>query len=271
MSPLKETNFFIFDGGRPDFAGPRGEILNRDIVYKLNDYKALFKNVKDEKAIGEASPRYICSPGTAYRIRSRLPQCKLVAILRNPVDRAFSSFSMYKRDGFEPCETFEEAIADEPRRIAERWAFAIHVQRGFYAHQLEEYFNVFPREQIRVYLYDDLLQHPIELLKNICRFIGVDDKYVPDVSKKHNVSGMIENPVLRFLWTKTHSVRSALPIMPKKLRQSVSQFFISRSMVKLELAEQTWCQLLDLYKEDILKLQHLIQRDLSMWYSRTGR
>lgn len=265
MSPLKETNFFAFDGKRPDFGGPRGEMLNRNIVCKYEDFKALFDGVTDEIAIGEASPRYMLHRGTADRIKKRIPHARLIAILRNPVEQAFSSFSMTKRDGFEPCETLAEAIADEPRRIRERWAFGIYVQRGYCAQQLLEYYQVFNDNQIRVYLYDDFAENPLRVLQDMFRFIGADDSFVPDMSKRHNISGEIKNPVLRVLWTKTHPIRSILPTMPKTLRQRVSRFFTSRELVRLQLPEETRRQLFELYRADILRLQDLINRDLSLW------
>ena len=88
MSPLKETNFFLFDQKKPAFAGPDGESINRDSIYRLEDYRKQFVPRTTEKAAGEASPRYLGSTGTAARIHAFLPDVKLIAILRNPVKRA---------------------------------------------------------------------------------------------------------------------------------------------------------------------------------------
>jgi hypothetical protein len=133
MSPIKETNFFALDGTRPSFGGPRAEILNNDAIWRFEDYARLFSGVTDERAIGEVCPRYLFTAGTACRIKRRLPEVRIVAVLRNPADRAFSGFSMYRRDGLEPAATLAEAITDEPRRVRENWAYAIHVKYGFTA------------------------------------------------------------------------------------------------------------------------------------------
>jgi hypothetical protein len=262
MSPIKETNFFTCDNKKPEFRTN----VTRDIVYKFEDYKALFRNAKNKNAIGEVSPLYMFIPGAAGRIKKRIPDIKLIAILRNPVDRAFSHFSMHRRDGFEPYETLAEAIADEPRRAQDGWVVGQYLMIGYYGRQLQRYYNYFDRDQIRVYLYDDLVQDPVKLLKDIFQFIGVDENYLPDMSRKFNKSGVIKNSLLRFLWTKTHTLRLIIrPALSRNIRQSVAGFFNSRKLVKLHLPDETRSQLLDLYHEDILKLQELIQRDLSMW------
>ena len=265
LSPLKETNFFALDGTPPSFGGPRAEILNRDAIWRIEDYQKQFDGITDETAIGEVCPRYLFTKGTAARIKRRLPEVKIIAVLRNPADRAFSGYAMYRRDGLEPAGTLEEALADEPRRIAQNWAYAIHANYGFYGDQLAEYYELFPKERIRVYLYEDFAAEPEAMLADLFRFIGVDDGFIPDMSYRPNPSGMIKNPILRFLWTRTHSVRGALPLLPKSVRARTAKFFTSRPMEKLPFLPATRRQLQALYKEDCAALAGLLGRDLGHW------
>jgi Sulfotransferase family len=264
MSRIKETNFFAFDyEGWTPLGGPRADVINRDRC-NLRAYQALFKESAGEAAIGEASPRYMFTTGTAERIRRRLPSVRIVAILRDPAERAFSNFLMYKRDGFEPCATLAEAIADEGRRLRENWAYCTYVQIGMYAAQLQEYYDCFPQDQIKICLYEDFLENPGRLLKTFFGFIGVDDNFLPDMSTRHNISGIIGNPVLRFIWTRTHLVRSKLPT-PKPIRQQVARLFTSQRTTRVPFPEETRRQLRDIYRDDILRLEKLIHRDLSAW------
>ena len=266
MCPFKQTNFFISDLEKPIFNGPRGSILNRERVDNLEDYQALFNGVRSEHAIGEASPRYLFTPGTANRIKQLLPDVTLLAILRNPIDRAFSEYSMSKREGLEPCDSFVEALADQERRLREQWAFCEYINKGFYSCQIEEYYKCFNRAQIHVYLFEDLIQNPAGLLQNIFKIIRVDQNFIPDTSKKYNASGLIKNPVLRVLWTRTQPARSIVgAIVPKNFREGAQRFFAMRTLAKLELIPEVRDHLLDIYREDILKLQDLINRDLSAW------
>ena len=265
MCPVKETNFLALDGTRPDFGGPRAEILNTDAIWRAEDYVELFSGATDQRARGEVCPRYLFKAGTAGRIKRRLPDVRIVAVLRNPVERAFSSFAMYRRDGFEPAATLAEAMADEPRRLRENWAYAIHVDYGFYGRQLQEYFDAFPREQIRCYLYEDFVADPGAFFADLLEFIGVDPGFRPDMSRRHNPSGMIRNPILRALWTRTHGIRGAAPLLPKAWRRRVAAFFVSRAMDPLPFPDETRRQLVEIYRDDIEHLQRLLGRDLGHW------
>jgi hypothetical protein len=266
MSALKETNFFAFKGERPDFGGPDGDVFNRDCVYRIEDYVRLFEGRTDEIAIGEVSPRYLGAEGAAARIKRRIPEVKLIAILRDPAERAFSAFSMRRRDGWEPCATLEEAIADEPRRIAERWGSGVYARHGFYAALLQPYFELFGRDQIRVYLYDDLVAAPDLLFENLFEFLGVDRRFRPVTSQRLNVSGVIKNPVLRMIWTRTHPLQKTIrPLLPKAAREGVSRFFTGREKVRLPFPPEQRQRLIDRYRDDIRQLEELIGRDLSGW------
>ena len=184
---------------RPPFLLARvwAEIINTDAIWRFEDYARLFDGARDERAVGEVCPRYLFQLGTAAKIARRLPDVRIVAVLRHPAERAFSGFAMYRRDGFEPCATLDAAIDDEPRRIRENWAYAIHVDYGFYHRQLQEYVEVLPRQNIKCFLYEDLVEQPAWFFTELFEFIGVDPGFTPDSSRRHNASGMIRNPVLR--------------------------------------------------------------------------
>lgn len=266
MSRLKETNFFALEG-KPRFGGPHDRsIVNRDMIWRERDYRRLFRHVRGELAIGEASPRYLYTPGTARRIRSRIPEARLLAVLRQPAERAHSHFVMRCRDGFEPCATLEEALADGPRRRRLNWASGRYLEQGFYARQLSEYFDNLPSDQVRVFLFEDLCNDPQGLLRQIFEFLGVDEDFPIDTSRRENVSGTLANPILRLLWTRTHPPRRLIrPLLPKRLRGLVSRFVISRPLYRVPLEPGLRRRLTELYRDDILELQKMIDRDLSAW------
>jgi hypothetical protein len=266
MSRLKETNFFAFDSDRPDFGGPDGDVFNRDCVCRMEDYVRLFDGRTDEIAVGESSPRYLGAEGAAGRIKRCIPDARLIAILRHPADRAFSAFAMRQRDGWEPCATLDEAIADEPRRIEERWGSGIYLRPGFYAKLLQPYFEHFHRDQIRIYLYDEFATAPDALLEDLFGFLGVDRRFRPGTAQKLNASGIIKNPVMRLIWTKTHPLqRTIRPLLPKTAREGVSRFFLGLEKVRLPFPPEQRERLTNFYRDDIRQLEKLIGRDLSIW------
>lgn len=233
MSPIKETNFFALEGETLDFSGPADQdCISSFSITKIEDYLTMFQGVSNEIAIGEASPQYLYSPKAPKRIQHYIPETKLIAILRNPVERAHSQFLMFIRDGREPLRDFAKAIEQEETRMRNNWEWAWqYIGVGFYYVHLQRYFDTFDHNQIKVYLFDDLTTNPAGILQDIFRFLGVDDSFIPDMSVRHNVTVIPQDR------------------KPPELK------------LKLELRRR----LIEVYREDISRLQELLQRDLSKW------
>ncbi len=159
MSPVKETHFFSFDSESKMTKGP-GDPIHKAIT-DFNEYQALFDGVTDEKAIGEASTSYLYRPEAPGRIHKILPDAKLIAILRNPADRAFSAYMHVVRDERETAKDFAEALSYEENRKAAGWEPIWHFTSvGHYYEHLKRYYDLFHPDQIKVYLHEDLNDHP---------------------------------------------------------------------------------------------------------------
>ena len=186
MSPVKEPNFFC--SGNESTSNLGG-------VADVRAYERLFAGVSNEKAYGEASHCYLYEPKAVERIKSCIPEAKLIAILRNPVDRAYSHFLHMVRNGTEPLADFSRALQEEAAG-AYRPNFQDYVGRGLYHEQLMRYFDAFDEDQIKIYLYEDLSDAAIYTLRDIFQFLDVDAEFIPDMSLKHNVSGHPKNKTL---------------------------------------------------------------------------
>ena len=119
MSPVKEPKFFALEGHSLDFRGPGDERIRAETTTTLSAYRQLFDGVRDEIAVGEASTLYLSHETAPDAIARYVPDVRLIALLRDPAARAHSAFQHLTRDGWEPLAEFEEALRDEPRRIAE--------------------------------------------------------------------------------------------------------------------------------------------------------
>ncbi|MDY7015905.1 MAG: sulfotransferase, partial [Cyanobacteriota bacterium] len=122
MTPVKEPNFFALQG--ENFNYPSGTVSQRyldECVTNFEAYLEQFKAVNCEIAIGEASPFYLYHPQAASRIQQTIPDVKLIAILRDPVERAYSNFLHHIREGFETVEDFSQALQAEESRMRDRW------------------------------------------------------------------------------------------------------------------------------------------------------
>jgi hypothetical protein len=268
MSPVKEPKFFAVEGKTLDFQGPSDQReINRKSITDIDAYRALFRGVTNEKAIGEASPLYLYSPEAPGRIKHYVPEARLIVVLRNPVERAFSSYLHCIRDRGEPLKDFAQALREEETRIENGWGPIWHYKNvGFYSAQLGRYFDTFGRNQVKVFLYEDLKGDTVGVLQSIFRFLGVGDARLPDLSLKHNISGVPRSRLVHELLNKPNSVKSAFrPLLPAKLRKRLNHSLTGRNLVKPQLSPKVRKQLIETYSEDILKVQKLIHRDLSRW------
>lgn len=267
MSRVKEPYFFAFDGQPPAFAGPGAGYYRQHAVTEWGDYQALFAEADGYVARGEASPLYLTSyqpERTAANIRRRLPDMRVIAILRQPADRAYSQFSFRRQKGFEPLADFREALAAEGQRLEANWPPGCHYRlNSLYFTNLAPYFALFPREQLRIYLYDDLNAQPAALLHDLCLFLHVDPSSMPDTVAQRNVTVWPRNRALSFLLRHAGRCRA---IAPTHLRRMVgSRLRAWNQMKPPPLDPALRCELTESYRDEILRLQDLIGRDLSHW------
>ncbi len=262
MSPVKETNFFAYgldEAGRPLFGDPE---LHRFPVKTLDAYTALFADRrKEHEAIGEASPLYLESPQAAGRIRALLPEARIICSIRHPVDRAYSDYLMYLRRRGRRLDVARDLTA------AAAWARPdSHWMRiGRYHAQLARYFDVFPRSQIHLSLFDDLKRSPSAVMKDVYGFLAVDDSFAPDFATPHALGGVPSSRLLEGLFL-SNAVRSALePWVPKQAANWVRRLR-SRNMRKAPVLPPALKQeLTAMFKDDIAKTSDLIGRSLQHW------
>jgi hypothetical protein len=271
MSPVKEPFFFsskIDPNGRvvkERFGGPVR--VRKPRFANLDEYRKLFEGVEGEKAIGEASPLYHYAPGTAERIKRFVPDAKVIALLRNPADRAYSAFLYALRIGTEPLSDFGRALREEGDRIRDHWHYSFHYRnRGNYYAQLKSYYEVFGRERVGVWLYEDLKDGPGDVVRSVFRFLEVDDAFVPDTYSKHNPALVPKGETGRVA---IRVMNATLPVAGKvvpsahKVRRLVDRWVLTDELPPIDPEIRRY--LLEDHRENILKLQHLIGRDLSAW------
>jgi hypothetical protein len=189
----------------------------------------------------------------------------VIAILRDPIERAYASYLGAVQQGWEPCAGFLEAVRDEPRRLGLGWSYAERLRTGLYHQHLSRFLELFPREHLLVHLYEDLIGDPASLLRSLFAFLGVDPGFQPDLGRRHNPSGQVANPALRALWTGSGRLRERLrPLLPRRLRDG-AYALVMRRVVKPPLPPAARAALLGHFLEDTLRLEALLGRDLSAW------
>lgn len=266
MSPVKETQYFVRSAKDIPHRVPYDAEKAKNWIDTEEKYLALFEGVTGEKAIGEASPGYMSLPWVAERIDRAIPGVKLVAILRDPVKRAFSHYLMLVRNGREKRRDFAKVVMDEEaawKRGDE--PFPQYVKRGFYHDELLPFWERFGPERLHICFNEDLAKNGVPLMQEIYRYIGVDPAFVPDVSPV-NTGEMPKNEVVNDFLTKPNAMKSALKfVVPSGLRKSVASNLKERNSFRPEMPPGLREHLIEGYRTDILKLQDLLKRDLSAW------
>ena len=271
MSPIKETNFFAYEKGTE-----RTDSAARFPIRSREEYVALFRDASREIAVGEASPRYLVHPQAAERIHSLIPEAKIIAILRNPIDRAYSAYSMRLRDGKEP-RSFAEAVREEESgclRENLEWGQNHYLEEGDYVNQLRPYLQRFDRKHIAIYLFEDLEKDPIGFMREVYQFLDVSDEFVPDTSVRYNVSGVPKQRALApiLIWKKgsfrnklTGAARQVLPKWVEQPLLGLQRKWQSQQLVKPPMSPEIREKLALKFRDDILQLQDILDRDLSHW------
>lgn len=265
VSPVKELNFFSSIVEHP--------VLDPQITGGITDpdaYRAVFAPAAGHKAIGEASPIYATDPAVPAAIVRLAPETRVIALLRDPAERAYSEYWMRVRDGREK-RPFQTAIDDELEAVGDApWQPNVrhYLASGFYARHLTPYWDHIAPERLACYLFEDLATDPATVMREIFRFLGVDETFKADTSVRHNVSGAPKSALLQPLMRKTKLSRSVRRMLPKAVGDMALtklEAWRSRNVSKPGLAPTDRRRLVDVFRPDVELLQGRLGRDLSHW------
>lgn len=231
----------------------------------LDAYLRLFERCPDEVRAGDASTSYLPSPSAAARIREVRPDARILAVLRNPVDRAYSHY-WHQRVGFREEATFEQALEEEPARIEAGLTYGfLYTRTGMYHEQLRRFTDAFG-SRVRVYLFDDLRSDPAALCRDVFAFLEVDPDHPVDTSRVYLRSGPPRSSALGRLLVKPFPGRRWLvrkwPHRMRVLKQAVSQKNVTAPP---PMDPETRARLTEVFRPDIERLEELLNRDLSGW------
>tara|TARA_B100000780_G_scaffold263221_1_gene216969 strand:+ start:826 stop:1728 length:903 start_codon:yes stop_codon:yes gene_type:complete len=267
MTSIKEPMFFNNLQKKNKF---KTHVRKIKKITTFKQYYSLFNTVKNEKAIGEASPSYISNEDCPSLIQQHLPRAKIIAVLREPVARAYSNFLHARRADREPISDFETAFNKETERKSKNLSPLYHYKgKGYYSEQLYRYYTLFPKENIKILLFEDLIKNPVKTTQEVFEFLNIDSSFVPDTSKKANVSGTPKG-IFGWLIMKLRYYKLIPNIQfSNYLPGFIIQFIFNSAYKKANpLAPRLKKRLTHTYyKKDILKLEKLIGKDLKHWLS----
>jgi hypothetical protein len=266
VSPRKEVNFLERDWEQ---YYANGGVPNEKRIDTWEKYQALFTGVTDEIAIGEASINCLFHHDESIPIIQKyVPDIQVLLILRHPAERAYSDYLMHVRDCING-----QTVRSLSEQIKYHANTSFTIRKGFYTDSLKHFIEAFGAHKVTVFLYDDLQQSAVTFMQTMYKVIGVDPDFEPDVTKRAQVAQVPKNKTINSLLRTQNPLRQAVSsglklFVPEAARQKVRNQLINMNSTDKSsdpFLDEDRQALINLYREDILKLQDLIQRDLSAW------
>jgi hypothetical protein len=260
---MKEPSFFAFPERGVSEPLPHPDPYIRD----WSEYTSLFDGATDETVVGESSVLYLQVPEAPSRIMAKLGHIKLLVLLRDPAERAYSHFLLHRSTNDEPCDSLGEAIAAWTKRSKSGWRINWdYVEPGYYAEHLSRYFREFGREWVKVVLFDELRLDPNGVLADICRFVGVSDQFAFDTSRKLNGSRVPRRTPLAACASLAIRRQWQCPVSAgASIRSRIAAWLCSKVTERPTMPVADRAALIETYRDDIARLEKLIGKDLRAW------
>jgi len=260
MPRYKEPAFFVHNFG----------------VFTQDEYLSLFKPGRGRPCIGEASTAYLSAPESPPWIHELLGKVKIVAILRNPVERAYSMYCWMAMIGLEPLETFEEAIEQESRRMGslpfqQNCLIASHnyqyFNAGLYVDRIGPYISIFGADRVKLLLFDDLKSDPSGFCADVCEFLEISNAN-GHAFRSENGAVIPRSTPLQF---RLRAMRARTRKLMGMSHLSVTSWYIMAMLInkargaKKPMSPAIRAELVERYRTSVEQLSDLLHRDLSHW------
>ncbi len=239
-------------------------------VWTWEEYKSLFGDVTDEKAVGESTVLYLYYYKDAIKnIKEKLGNdVKIIIMLRNPADRAYSAFQHVSR-GFKEQNSFEKSLEMEDGRLerdGNLTPMVMYKDMGLYHDMVKSFQENF--SNVHVIIYDDFRDDTENEMKKTYQFLGISDNADIDYVTRHNVGGKRwKNDKVKYLFMKENPIKSIFRrIIPKGLRRGIRNNLVTPSTNKVTpMKGHTRIMLNNFFREDVKQLSTLLNRDLTNW------
>jgi Sulfotransferase family len=216
-------------------------------VTTRGEYLGLFCDAPPGAIVGEASTDYLSCPGVAERLHAWNPDAKIIVMLRDPIDRAYSEYQHSIAASFQTL-SFAESLREEKRRFAEGYdpIFA-HVRRGLYADGVKDFQQKFWPVNVEVILFEQFSSSTQAIVQSVFEFLALSPMKV-DVSERF---GLVKSPVADLA----------------QASRAINNLAIGKNRTgpRAELSCVEYESLRDEFVHDVRRLASLVEMDLSKW------
>jgi len=270
LSKVKEPKYWLTDGPPPKRGGPGDAQTYQEYVWRRADYERLFEGAPEGTLSGESTPFYLWSTDAQRRIQAEIPDVKMIAMLRDPVERAHSNWTHLWSAGLEPESDFVKACALEPQRIRDAWApFWRYIELGRYGEQVSRLYETFPRDQVLLLRYRELKEEPAATLDRICDFLGVKSGVISTVPAENVTTHVPHSLGPRLVQTVLRAGAGVGHLFPESARKIARGPLLTwlhatpRSRVPLTPEQRS--EVIRYFVDDIVKLSEVTREDYTDW------
>lgn len=268
MPENKEPHYYLgeFKNGYNKGIGDK-EIIKSMYVTDKEEYKSLFSSANESELIGEASATYLYDRDAPSLIKDDNPNCKIIIMLRNPVQRAFSAYSHMRRDYREKINEFSAAIDEEQIRTKNKWMPIWHYKEmGFYYEQVKRYIDTFGRNNVHIIIFEDFIKDIDHSVKEVVSFLELDVDFEIE-KEKTNESNLPKNKLLHlFIKRPNHFKLLIKPLVPKFIRKKMIKIVNQLNKGdKFKISESDKLRLQKVFQKDIENLERLIDKKIDSW------
>jgi hypothetical protein len=255
MPAMKEPHYFC-----PQLA----DNLQMQRVASQRDYLALFEPAGSTQLCGEASASYLRAPEAPRLIARAMPRAKIIILLREPGDRAFSHFQMALRSGALRGD-FSTALDRWQQSDPESMRFrATAIEPGFYTPQIARYIGQFGRDNLKIIIAEEFFSNPAEVVADVLAFLGIEESVATTDFRQHNDYVAPRGPLAMALLRQKRHLRFLRPLVPAHLRWRIIRRVFNKRADKPRLTVEERQRLNDIYQADVERLRTLLGRP-ALW------
>jgi Sulfotransferase family len=269
MSPLKEPFYFASNAVQNSAI---------DVIRDKKEYLRLFEKAKGYIAAGEATPVYLWDPDAPKLIHQAVPHARIIMILRDPIERAYSNYLMLVKYSGLKSSFYDELMRDYKSQEKLYGRSQFYVELGMYYEQVKRYFDIFGREQVKVIIFEEFVQHPEQTVNEVLAFLGVNYT-VTAIREQHNPYSVPRSPLSRlifafFRWLRARNIKfyKIQTLLPDSIVKSLplpagnSSAFAAKVLFKRiqkpKIDPKAVKFLQEIYRDDVLRLESLLGRSL---------
>lgn len=278
MTTPKEPKYWLCDGAPPPaWNGPGDKHSQQEWVWRSSEYAALFAPARRDQLRGESTPFYLWSRGAHRRIAEALPDVKLIAVVRDPIDRAYSNWMHLWSDGLEREPDFERAFQLQDERVAAGWApFWRYRELGLYGEQLEHLFSYVDPARVLVMRYRSIVDDPGSAVDRTCRFLGIAEGRVSSIPRDNSRSFVEPGWRSRVIGPVVRTGATLGQFVPPEVWRRASGPLVTQLSGRDEthrplLTAEQRARLLPRFVDDVKRLTAATGEDFGDWLSTNSR